>query len=286
MGSPTFHSQLGTSSPNREITFDLDSAQPPINQYVGKDDQLFVMVACSTAGAIVTIFARMMMPDGTLQQNQWQTLSTGSRQGQAVAFPLPECFLLSASAIVNTLPFNTIYVQLSIARGIPSLGFQHLVLCKGYANGNMPISWPWGVNTTSLDCAGAIRSFTGTTPGAGAEISETVPIGAKWRLRSFNLKLTTTAVAGAREIQLFIDDGTNVVFRMGAGSSQIASLSPNYSYFPGGQFYNSNNLNKSSILPIDCIIMPGYRIRTSTVGIDVGDQYSAVQYEVEEWLLP
>ncbi len=272
---------------NREISFDLDSAQPPINQYISKDDSLFIMCSNNSVATLnVTVFARMMMPDGTLQQNQWPVTAQPQRAGNFTAIPLPECFLMSCSATANVAFGQGLYVEATIARGIPALGFQHLVLFKGFPTNSMPLSWPWGVNQTNLDCAGSIRSITGTTPAAGAEISETVPTFAKWQLLAIRIILVASGVAGNRTVILNFDDGTNVFARQGNINFQPASSTVDYNFAPNYAGVVGLASTVYLQMPNPLFLMPGFRIRTTTTGIDVGDQYASPKYVVQEWLLP
>jgi hypothetical protein len=97
----------------------------------------------------------------------------------------------------------------------------------------VPLAFPGVPIASPLDGGGALRSIAGTTPGAGAEISETVPTGARWELLAFQATFVTSAAAANRVPQLTLDDGTTVYFRLGAALNQAASLTQRRSWFQG-----------------------------------------------------
>jgi hypothetical protein len=125
---------------------------------------------------------------------------------------------------------------------------------------------------------------TGTTPGAGSEINETVPAGVIWQLKTFIYKLTTSATVANRTSHLIIDDGANVLLNSASVIAQVAS---------NGLTYNTGD-DAFSLTVADNMVwlqsvaslrlLPGYRLRTLTTNLQAGDQYTAPQYLVTEWL--
>ena len=138
---------------------------------------------------------------------------------------------------------------------------------------------------STLDGGGALRSITGATPAAAAEISETVPTGARWELIALRTQLVTSATAGARRPILFLDDGANVFARLSNSSTLAASLTGNFTWIEGsGAPSLDGGTDFQAAVPSGVRLGSGYRIRTSTTNIQAGDQFSAVQYLVREWL--
>lgn len=135
---------------------------------------------------------------------------------------------------------------------------------------------------------GRIRTIIGTDPAAGAEISFTVPAGPLFLLTDLSFLFITSAVAGNRRVNVVVDNGTTG-FRFGfTTSDQAASLERLYvlgratdgllsgvaiSLGPtvpaGGAVFLAPEVQ----YPIP--LLPGYRVRTVTVAIDVGDNYGA-----------
>ena len=135
---------------------------------------------------------------------------------------------------------------------------------------------------------GVIRIVTGADPAAGQEISETVPSGKIWKLRSIVFVLATSSTAATRRVILDFDDGTNVFSTTVPNATQAASLTYYYK-FALGLPLESSQVSTGSVVQAalpDILLLPGYRFKTTTVNKQSGDDYSAVYYEVEEFDAP
>lgn len=285
--TPNGDSSIGVSYPGREVQLDVKHSSPPVAAYVGINDTLWIMTSTSLTTPSLIISARLLMPNGDIVPNQWVVTAPSQRAAFYSPITLPECFILSLSIASNlSSDRRTIFTAAIISRGLPASGVQSQVLCQGYTNNAAGISYPQGVNTNNLDCVGQIRSITGTTPGVGAEISETVPSNVRWRLIAFRYQLTSSATVANRTPTIALDDGTNIFWSQYSTATQTATLTWTYAYATGlaGQLGGPSNFSLQ--LPAPLILMPGYRIRTITGGLQVNDQYTAPQYLVEEWLCP
>lgn len=116
-------------------------------------------------------------------------------------------------------------------------------------------------------------------PAAGADITYTVPAGVTQQLQTVEFTLTTSATVANRQIILIIDDGTHELWRIIVPVTQAASLT--YVYAFGGttndaavRTVGANNEVLSELPAIT--LAAGYRIRTSTVNLQAGDQFSAI----------
>jgi hypothetical protein len=119
-------------------------------------------------------------------------------------------------------------------------------------------------------------SLVGTDPAAGAEISQTVPAGEYWTLTSVLAQLVTSATVANRRVHLIVDDGTNVVANYTAAADQAASATVTYTWDGGGADATAvrDGVASSGQLPIGLQLRrPGWRIRTLTSAIDVGDNW-------------
>lgn len=130
---------------------------------------------------------------------------------------------------------------------------------------------------------GTLRIILGTDQPAGSEVSETVTADKRWRLISLACTLSTSAVAGGRQPALFVDDGAGTIpMQVGNSTSTAASggaLSTWSSFGTSGGLGNGN----IGPLPNDLVLLGGWRIRTSTVAFDVGDNWNSPKLLVEEW---
>ncbi len=129
---------------------------------------------------------------------------------------------------------------------------------------------PWAIVPAEV-----IRKVvTGDDPAAGAEVSVTVPGGELWEVQSLEVNLVTSAVVANRLPRLILDDGVTEFARIEGDISggQAASTSMFWTWVVGGVFHNQAASAWCSLLPP--IQLPGgYRLRTSTLGVDVGDNF-------------
>lgn len=128
-----------------------------------------------------------------------------------------------------------------------------------------------------------VRSVAGTNPAAGIEISETVPASVRWKLISVFFRLVTSATAATRRLHFVVDDGTNKLFDFPVGNTHLASLTRDYTIAHVGNVGNGiQDDDIMQILPADAVLPTGFRVRTETTGIQVGDDFGAPQLWVEE----
>jgi hypothetical protein len=250
-------------------------------------DNLRLTAVGAVASLTLTASIRTLNQVGRVQR-QVLTMAVGStRVVQTADFPIGDGYLLDVTvrATAGTPTIGQCYVLVDLVIGASGERQKLTTLCEGYVTANTPVYAPGAVDTDSLEGAGALRTITGTTPGAGVEITETVPTGARWLLQSFKYQLVTSATAGNRQSALIVDDGANILFFSGGDNVQVAGATFVYSYAAGYSPFGApatNALGRS--WPSGIFIAAAYRIRTQTLGILAGDQYSVIQYSVKEWL--
>jgi hypothetical protein len=269
-----------------QVTFSYHDVQPPTPLYIGRDDTLVAWGATSVASNGLQIDARILTPDGEIRPSSFQFAFANDRVAHAISFDLVEGFLLSLTVGTLTSPVRRgeLFAQLWLARGGLPNSFVFDQLLAAYVTSNVQIGWPPGLYESSLSGHGKMRHIVGTDPAAGVEISETCPTNTRWRLIGFNYTLVTSAVAGNRISQLFIDDATNAGVRGLPAATQAASLTNSYQYGAFGAQPATLGTLQIGILPPDVYVSAGGRIRTVTTALDAGDNYSAPVYCVEEWL--
>lgn len=267
-----------------QLTLNPEDSVPPVEAYITADTRLNISYACAVAGLTVLVSARILLPDGTVINNSWSLVTTGDRSRNAASYQLAEGFLLSITAAISSSTGNMrAYVWLRLQRA----GLQVQLLTAGYPTQGRILTWPNPVIDNETDGVGAIVSVTGTLPPAGAEISEVVPTNAMWELLSFHYSLMTSSAAATRTTSLLADDGTNVFWQgTQSGSGQAASLTYQYTHFPGATQVAGQSVIDIFASPFGLKLMPGFRLRSNTGLLQAGDQYSAPQYLVREWLVP
>lgn len=173
-----------------------------------------------------------------------------------------------------------VYVKVTILLG----GVAVYTLLAGYISQEVDLTWPPGIHQDMFSGRGSVRSISGTNPGANGEISETVPTNTMWRLIGFHFQLVTDANVATRRVILVIDDGSATLMRVEAPTSQAASQTRNYSWLSGqGSAGTSQVIDMEQALPTDLYLPQGFRIRTETDNLQVGDDFGAPRIFVEEW---
>jgi hypothetical protein len=283
--TPQYPGDQGTSGGGSQLRLNPKNATPPVNAYVDQNTSIEIRIWTATANCTVQVTAVILLPDGTISNNVWNLTPTNNRTPNNTVFPLTEGFLLSVTARETVAgALVEAYCNVSLTRGSGlSLEFTE-TLMEGWLSLQQYLSWPPGIYQRSNDGNGYIISITGTTPGAGAEISEVVPAHAMWRPIAFRYALTSSAAAATRQSDLRIDDGTNVYAEVTPASSQAASLTQTYNWMSGVQGSPVANGIVCGPLPQQLFMYAGHRLRTNTPNLQAGDQYTAPQYLVEEWL--
>lgn len=256
--------------------------------YVTGEDALSLTVFNAGTGVIVTVSGRMQLLGEARPKPFSQTLTPATdRSASTVRFAIGEGWLLNAQAIVTsgTPAVGQTFARLSLARGTTSNALELFTMAAGYLTAKMPLSYPGSGVLASVEGAGALRSITGAVPAAGAEVSETIPTGARWKLVAFRSTFTTAVAVANRVPQLALDDGATVFATIAMNGSQAASIVQRYNWLMNfGASQQGSGFDMMLHLPNDGFLSAGFRIRTSTVNIQAADQWSATQYLVREWI--
>jgi len=131
-----------------------------------------------------------------------------------------------------------------------------------------------------------MRSAAQGSPAVATDFTITVPTGARWNLRALVAQLVTDTTAQTRVVSLVIDDGTTTLFSMPYPTGQIQSLTRQYYW---DNFAYAIGLVGTGIYlpaPLPFPLLAGWRISSSTTLKGAADQWSAIQYDVEEWIDP
>lgn len=274
------------SSP-RDVQVTAKQVQPPSPLYLQPEDSLTILLSSPIGQSYgnLALNLRFLRPDGEITLTR--KLIPGAGITGSLNFTLGEGFLLSATLVSGaagpTDP-SIIFATLLVQRDLPETAFFPWVLFSDTVTTTHFPSWPYGRNSQSHEVAPRIRSVTGSTPAAGAEISETVPTNVRWKILVFHGRLTTSVAVANRIPTFTIDDGANILFRSPNSSTQAASLAQQYSASPGLNFLNDGNLLTIIPFPNEVFLATGFRIRTQTFSLQAADQWDQVQYLVQEWI--
>jgi hypothetical protein len=126
------------------------------------------------------------------------------------------------------------------------------------------------------------RRYTATVaaPAVNTEWTQTVPPGKVWEVLSIQASLVTDGNAATRQVSLSLTDPVVAYLVLGAFTTQLASLTRRYTWFPGAAPYAISTDIVSQTPPL--IMQPGSVITSATASRQVGDQWSAVQINVIE----
>jgi hypothetical protein len=255
--------------------------------YLTGEDQLRVTVLNAAAAVRVQLSGRLLNTSGEIVPYSHDFLPSTDRSVATMTRSIGEGWLLEASVktIAGAPLIGQCYAILSIVRGSTGNQVDLSTLGAGYVTAVQRLAWPGAGFQSSLDGGGALRSITGAVPAAGAEVSETVPTGARWELISFAALLTTSATVSNRSANHTLDDGANIYFRADSNLAHAASIALLYVLATCFTIPSSTNgLAYQKPLPPNIRLGAGHRIRTQTTNLQAGDQWSAVQYLVREWI--
>lgn len=189
---------------------------------------------------------------------------------------------LTARTVETSVSRGETYVKVSLRvnQTVVALLFSDYVTDAG-----APV-FPSGKVESSVNGTGLIRLITGTNPAADTEISEAVPTGALWRLLMFSATLVADANAANRAVSLRFSDGTTEFIILTNDENQLANETRAYHWFVGSRTTASIGGVVNSEIPRKLLLPAGFTIDTFTVSRQVGDNWSAPQFLIEEWIQP
>lgn len=259
--------------------------QGPGAIYVTGEDNLRLTVN-NSAAIVLRVRGRFLTLEGIVQAFEFPLTPIQDRSTTSADYRLGEGWLLNVSVVASSgTPLRgDCFASLRVIRGIGGATQDLGLLTAGYVTAPLPLLWPGFSATYPTEGPGDLRSVTGADPGAGAECSETVPTGARWRLLAWTATLVTDATVANREPVLVVDDGALVLFQAAAGLNHAASTTRAYSAAHGTARAAIATAQVVNIPIADLILPAGARIRTLTSGIVAGDNWGAPQLLVEEWI--
>ena len=160
-----------------------------------------------------------------------------------------------------------------------------IALASGYVTSTEDVSWPGGGLENSLSGKGQVRTIVGDVPSAGNNISFTMPNNSFWRLQTITFSLTTDANVAARRVVIEFTNGSNIILRAPADQSHSASNTRLYVFSAVGEASPSLHANVIyTAFPQNFFIPRQFGIVTDLDLIQVGDQFTAPVFYVEQWL--
>lgn len=238
------------------------------------------------ASVVLTLSGRFVHIDGRVEAFFERQVPNTDRTVKTNVFTRGAGWLTDLSVVASgAAPLRgQTYVRVDVGRGQPGTFVVLSTLSQGYVTATKRVAYPTASLEDSLAGQGCIRSITGTNPAAGAQISEVVPTGARWRFMSMLASLVTDGNAATRETVLRFDDGTNVFAEFPATQTQITTLTRRYEWSDQRPFAS---LQQYATIPVAVPVLmlaAGYHITTVIQNGQVGDDWAAPQYLVEEFM--
>jgi len=269
-------------------SFAVREIPPPASSYIGPDDYLSLEVRNSIAAQAISFHWRLLRADGQLILGSHTYWPTADRAVNTWQVRLAEGFLLGCVVGGGTTAApGAVYARLLLLRGGGGGVAVAQVLLAGYVVAGAGLVWPYPRFVGPSEGPGRLRVIVGTDPAAGAEILETVPSGARWRVLTVYAALQASATVATRYPTLWAAQDTNMLFQTAPVVGQPASTLYYYSWMRGVDTYSLAGYPQMTQLTLpDLWLTVGQRIGTSTAGFQAGDNWSAPVLYVEEWIEP
>ena len=256
------------------------------------EDNVLVTVNGSIAGATVNVQGRFLdATSGKVLPFSWPITVPSNRIPATQSFALGTGYLLNLTAFSasgGAARYGQVYVDIDVQRGLSGGTFLLGTLISGYVTDTISQGFPGSPIGNPVDSGGIYRTVIGTTPAAGAEINEIVPTNARWQLIAANFSLTCSAIAGSRHTRVLSKQPAAQPFLSWCSVTLTANQTGTYSMSAlGNQFTISESASVvlSAIpLTLGLFLNAGDGWVTNTLGLLGGDQYSAPNYLVREWL--
>jgi hypothetical protein len=305
--TPLRNDEFQSGSIANVTEFNFKGIAPPTALYMQRDDILSFIAASNLLNEQITFtgrFLRVPEPmggqpsDGGVGRAPGGVITHGIIEffQEVVAFPVAgigrlttrnfaEGYLLSIAANCNTSTVRgRSFARASLVRAPFLNAAPGQLLFGDYVTIVTPAGYPNGRALHTTEGPGWKHSVQQANPGAGADWTFTLGATQRMRIESLNAVLTASAAVANRQVQLIVDDGVNVVGFFPASVNIVASAVANVTATSGSVNTPVITTDVSIPIPQPLILEPGWRLRTSTVGIQAGDQWSAIWLNVEEWL--
>lgn len=229
------------------------------------------------ASVAVEVQLRGATKEGTIQARYVHVGNRAQATINVDVTDIPYC--LSAFLYTSGVRRGECYVKARLEMG----GYPILKLFSGYLSEGGGLSYPNSQFQEFEDTPGIYKLITGTDPAAGAQISETVPTNAYWRIISARAEFVTDATVVDRYQRWRLTDGTDIFWKTPNTVTQTASLSEDYQYGIGlGEEHGGLNEPNFGVAPPSFWLPEGYQLLSEVTNMQAGDDWGAPLIFVEE----
>lgn len=266
-----------------EIDFATRQVQPPAHCYISRTDLLELAAWNVVTGGTIHLSVRILRADGQMIHCRWDYVPTADGAPNFWVLGLAEGFLLALTVHSGDFPGASCYVRVRLA----SQGAYPETVVSGYLRRFAALCWPYPRYEAPCEGAGRLRIITGTDPAPGAQITEVVPTGVRWKLLALTATLTTSEGAYNRDVMLCFADSSWVGWQGNAQTSQPANTGYTYTWLINADArLGSLAYRVQDRLPDQITLAAGWRFYTGVSGMYGNDDWAAPVYYVEEWVEP
>jgi hypothetical protein len=261
---------------------------PSPNQfYLTGEDRLRIVSANSLTGVALKAQCRTANIQGDTIAHSFDHVPNTDRSTRATEHALGTGSVLNVTifASAGAPQMGHTFVMAQLIRGSGAAAVILGTLLAGYVTTTQALGFPGSPIVPSLQGEPLIRFIAGTVPGAGLNITETVPTGARWELLSLRFNFQSSALAALRRVVVVGIGAGLTAFTAVAFTTQIASELWAHTFAAGLNGRADGGFGAiQSELPARVILPPAGGFQTSVFNMQVGDQFSAIVYVVREWL--
>ncbi len=274
-----------SASQPRAVTFAFTGIAPPAPLYV-RPDELIVITTIASISSTVRVTGKLLLADGSVTGFVNDIVTVADRGVHFAFILLYEGFLLSLSIgnLATTIKRGTTFIQAAIARGSATFSLGEVTLISDYLATGSGLGWPGGRIQQMVEGPGFLHSVQQANPAPGADWTYTVPSGERQAIRSLAATFTPSAAVANRVPNLAIDDGVNTLWQDAVLTAIPASTPTLITATQSQNRASANAIIQNMLLPPGLNIPAGFRVRTSTTGIQAGDQWSGIFFLLEELL--
>lgn len=255
------------------------------------DDTLLAQFLTSGTGLTFTVTVRMLLADGTLKVDNYQSFpSIFNPTIYYAIIPPVEGYVLSTMMQLGGTLDGSCFATLTVYRGTitppiavfpPVAG---MVLMQGYLDQWTYLSWPGSILIEAGDGAGRMRNIMPTLAN-GTNWTAKTTSAQRWEVIAVQATLTTSAVVVNRQMSLVLWDRLgNSICRFPCNFTQAASLAYNYYFYNGAAHVQTGANWITAPIPTGIQLDPGMYVQSRVLNLDAGDAWSGVNVLVKEWM--
>lgn len=259
----------------------------PFQFLVTGEDNLRIDGWNTVTGCVLTVAWRFADLDGTIRPYERTVPLTADRTKTTVNVPLGVGYLVNLAVYASGAAprVGQTFVSVKLIRGFTGAMLVLGWLVQGYVTAEQALGWPGSAIQSSTTGEAVVRTILGTAPAAGAVILETVPTGARWELIMVYCQFTTTGAGAAREVVFSVPDAALFLTLVPNTATIPISVTVRLSFGPNlSALSDSTFVNRCTPFPQPLVLLAAQQFQISAFNLVAGDQFTAPQYQVREWL--